>query len=119
MLVVPGSKRSCEQVETHRIEATKKLTEDLGRIGTSGDVIRLMIQYVQSDDPVFVHDLQNAPCEDSIKDAITRQSIIGDSNFEIGWWSLAWQELHDILQAKDKISKYSDDKWDKHAQTTV
>ena len=64
-------------------------------------------------------DLSNSPCEEDIKDAMERQSLTGDKNFELGWWTSAWRELHEKMRASGIRSKYSGDKWAPRAQKIV
>ena len=109
--------RCCnEMVEENREVAMEAFRKKLRSIGTHEDMVRLMCAYVEDDGPTVLHDVRNVACEDQFHDLVTRQSLIGDRNWEIGWWSKAWSYLHDKLRRSGHRTRYKGEGWAVRAQ---
>lgn len=108
-----------EKVLENRDDRLADLATALRTIGTQKDMVRLMMTYVSTTEPIPLDLVRYAPCENGFRDLMTRQSLIGDGNWECGWWSCAWKEQHDRLRKNGHRAKYSGDKWAPRAQAML
>ena len=54
-----------------------------------------------------------------LREVLERQARIGERNFECGWWTKGWKELHYCYRRGGLDSRYSGDKWAAQAQNIL
>ncbi len=109
----------CEAMVTHRTEAIEAYKEELEKIGTNEEITRLMLRFITSDQEVTCTGNDNSVCGAKLRETLERQKYIGGANFELGWWTEGWKELHDKFRSQGSHSKYSGDKWAPRAQKAL
>ena len=97
----------CEEMVEERIGLTWALKEEKKIIRTHPNMKRLMINYIQELSLITLHRANRVLGAEEMTDIVDQQILIGEHNFEAGWWTKVWKENHNSLQNNGHKSKYS------------